>query len=243
MNWCVSTRPPLPDAARRCHRARRGGGSAARATRVRQEHAVRALVHRGWRLLSDEVALVSLQDGRISPAARPISLKNASIEIIRAFAPDAVFTPTTHGTTKGSVTHIRAPREHVARMLEPAQPRWVVVPRYMAKALAFAPRWPGSDPDDPGHQCFQPPCSAGSALALGRLVEGCECFEFSYSQLDDAIAVFDAYRHWPGGRSPVADLLTRSGPGPSSGLIGKAGPGKPPWARRAAAAASRRAWL
>ena len=195
MNWCVSTRAHHYLMLHAAVIERDGVAAVLPAPPGSGKSTLcAALVHRGWRLLSDEVALVSLQDGRISPAARPISLKNASIEIIRAFAPDAVFTPTTHGTTKGSVTHIRAPREHVARMLEPAQPRWVVVPRYIDKAPA----------------CLRPVGRAQTLMtlatnafnytllgrvgfeALGRLVEGCECFEFSYSQLDDAIAVFDA---------------------------------------------------
>src|SRR3546814_10587342 len=40
------------------------------------------LVHNGWRLLSDEMALVSLQDGGLTALARPISLKNRSIDLI-----------------------------------------------------------------------------------------------------------------------------------------------------------------
>ena len=51
-----------------------------------------ALVHRGWRLLTDELGLISLQDGRIQALVRPIGLKNASIGVIRSFAPGAVLT-------------------------------------------------------------------------------------------------------------------------------------------------------
>lgn len=42
-----------------------------------------ALVGKGWRLLSDELALVRLDTGELVPLPRPISLKNASINIIR----------------------------------------------------------------------------------------------------------------------------------------------------------------
>jgi HprK-related kinase A len=34
------------------------------------------LVNRGWRLLSDEMALISLTDGSVTPLVRPISLEN-----------------------------------------------------------------------------------------------------------------------------------------------------------------------
>jgi len=48
------------------------------------------LVCRGWRLLSDEMTLVSLADGLIYPVPRPVSLKNQSLDVIKQFSPDAL---------------------------------------------------------------------------------------------------------------------------------------------------------
>ena len=152
------------------------------------------LVHRGWRLLSDEIALVSLADHRIHPAVRPISLKNQSIDLMKAFVPDAVFTPVTPNTSKGSVTHMRVPSEHLQRMHEPAAPRWVVFPKYVAGApaeLTPLPRAQGMlalatnsfNYTSLGLEGFE---------ALTRLVSASDCYQFSYSRLDDAVAVFDA---------------------------------------------------
>jgi HprK-related kinase A len=152
------------------------------------------LVHRGWRLLSDEVAMVSLQDGGVTALARPVSLKNESIEVIRRFEPAAVFNRVSHGTSKGSVSHMRAPAGHVARVDERAQPRWVIFPKWVANSPPL----------------LQPRSKADSMLELGRnafnymvlgqqgfdvladMVEGCDCYDFHYSQLDDAVAAFDA---------------------------------------------------
>ncbi|MDE2157645.1 MAG: HprK-related kinase A, partial [Burkholderiales bacterium] len=64
-----------------------------------------ALVGRGWRLLSDELALVALDDHRLHGLARPVSLKNRSIEIIQAYIPSAVFSVAAHATAKGTVAH------------------------------------------------------------------------------------------------------------------------------------------
>jgi len=45
-----------------------------------------ALMLSGWRLLSDEITLVDRDDGLLVGLARPVSLKNASIDVIqRAF--------------------------------------------------------------------------------------------------------------------------------------------------------------
>src|SRR5262249_24831186 len=41
-----------------------------------------ALVYSGWRLLSDEIAMIDRQSGEFVPLCRPISLKNDSIEVI-----------------------------------------------------------------------------------------------------------------------------------------------------------------
>ncbi len=47
------------------------------------------LVNRGWRLLSDELTLIDIASCGVVPLPRPVSLKNASIDVIRAYAPAA----------------------------------------------------------------------------------------------------------------------------------------------------------
>ena len=150
------------------------------------------LVHRGWRLLSDELALVEPASGQIVPLPRPVSLKNASIEVIRSFAPGAVMGPTVHDTLKGSVAHMKPPAESVRRALEPAAPRWVVMPRWQADAPADLV------PLSRGRAFMQLVDSAfnyhlhgpqGFEL-LARTVEACACFELVYGDLEQAATVF-----------------------------------------------------
>ena len=45
----------------------------------------------GWRLLSDEMTLLSTSDGQIYPVPRPISLKNESIDVIQKLSPAVSF--------------------------------------------------------------------------------------------------------------------------------------------------------
>jgi len=153
-----------------------------------------ALVHRGWRLLSDEVALVPFDGLGLQALARPISLKNESIEILSRFVPGATFNKPAYNTSKGTVTHMLAPPAHVARVLETAKPAWLVFPRWQAgAAAALTPREKSDTVVDLaknsfnygvlGQQGFDTMCS---------LVEASACHDFVYSQLDDAIAVFDA---------------------------------------------------
>ena len=152
-----------------------------------------ALVARGWRLLSDELTLVRLDDGRIDPLPRPVSLKNGSIDVIRAWAPDAELSPPVADTLKGTVAHMRVPAASVARAHEPALPAWIVFPKWCAGAAAeLAPV-----PQARAHLRLAENAFNYSLLgakgftAAARLIEGTRTFDFRYGALDDAMAVFE----------------------------------------------------
>ena len=153
-----------------------------------------ALVNRGWRLLSDELALIGLHDGLLQPVPRPVSLKNASIAIIQRYAPQAVFSAAVADIAKGTVAHMRAPHASVARAGECARPAWVIFPKYEAGAaptltpLARAPAFMQL-----AQNAFNYNVLGGAGFdAMADLAERCGHYRFSYSALDDAIAVFDA---------------------------------------------------
>ena len=151
------------------------------------------LVSRGWRLLSDELALISPETGEVLPLVRPISLKNASIGVIARFAPAMRIGPAVHDTLKGSVAHVKPPLESVQRQSEPAKPRWVVVPRYAAREPARL------QPLAKGRMFMQLADSAFNYEVHGRrgfdligdLVTFCDCYEFTYSELEEAARIFD----------------------------------------------------
>lgn len=155
-----------------------------------------ALAQRGWRLLSDELALIRLSDGGIVPLPRPVSLKNASIDIMRNYAPGAVFSRAVHDTMKGTVAHMKAPAESVARADECARPGWVIFPRYEAGAdtrLTSAPK---------ARAFMRAADNAFNYSLLGKhgfaclagLIEASSCHDFVYSKLDEAIDVFNKLR-------------------------------------------------
>jgi HprK-related kinase A len=74
-----------------------------------------ALAWRGWRLLSDEMAVFCFESGGLRANPRPISLKNRAVEVITAFEPRACFTRTYVGTNKGDVAYMQPPSDAVAR--------------------------------------------------------------------------------------------------------------------------------
>jgi HprK-related kinase A len=152
------------------------------------------LVARGWRLLSDELTLLELRTGEVMPLPRPVSLKNASIEAILSFSPHATVGPPVHDTVKGSVAHMKPPTESVRRANERARPRWIALPRFtrdsrasltaLSKARAFMHLADHAfNYDVHGRRGFE---------LLTQVVSGCDCFEFEYGVLEDAVKVFDA---------------------------------------------------
>jgi HprK-related kinase A len=151
------------------------------------------LAHRGWRLLSDELTLLSPEDGMVSALARPFNLKNDSIGIMRRFVPDGVFSPEVADTFKGTVSLLRAPAEAIERVAERASPRWVIFPRWKAGAPATFQRMPkGAAMLELGLQSMNYSIHGARGFTLtADLVERCDCLRFEYGTLDDAVAAFD----------------------------------------------------
>lgn len=153
-----------------------------------------ALAWRGWRLLTDELALIALSDNRITPLPRPISLKGNSIDIMRHFAPAAVLGPECPDTTKGTMAHVRPPAGTVERAEEKPLPAWIVFVNYQVglqarlesvpKARAFL----GMADNAFNYNIL----GAAGFEALARVIDACDCYDFSYSDLQEAIQVFDS---------------------------------------------------
>jgi len=89
-----------------------------------------ALACSGWRFLSDEYGIVALDDARLLPFVRPVALKNESIDVVRAFAPEAFIGPVFPETRKGTVAHLRPPEESVRRGSDPAVAGAIVFPDF-----------------------------------------------------------------------------------------------------------------
>ena len=157
------------------------------------------LVTRGWRLLSDELALMHTDTGVIQPLPRPISLKGASVDVMRRYSPDIEFGPPCHDTAKGTVVHMRPPRDSVARALDTAPPAWVLFPRYRAGAeMAVRPCAPEAALqlliDNAFNYAVQ---GAAGFHALCDLVERCRPASMEYSDLR---AACDRITAWAGDR-------------------------------------------
>ncbi len=151
------------------------------------------LVGHGWRLLSDELALLEPESGLLVPVPRPVSLKNTSIEVIRQRYPALALGSLVHDTIKGTVGHFRPPAASIARAAERARPGYVIFPRYAAGAPTALTPLPRAQAlmrlasntfnyDLLGELAFE---------ALARLIAGAESCEFQYHDAGEALTTFD----------------------------------------------------
>lgn len=156
-----------------------------------------ALVCSGWRLLSDEMTLLSIADGLVYPVPRPISLKNRSIDVIRSLHPDVVMGQVVNDTLKGTVGHLCPPDSSVELSAIPAKPAKLIFPKYkdaskteltpLSKAHAFLKVAENSfNYNALGVNGFD---------SLGELIDASDCYEFKYSSLDEALALFADLAH------------------------------------------------
>ena len=151
------------------------------------------LVIKGWRLLSDELALYDLETGLIYGMARPVSLKNQSINVIKDLAPDATMTARVPNTTKGTIALLQPPLSSVLRVLEPVKASWIVLPKYVADSPpVLTPYSRARTFMLIAEQSFNYETLGSEGFdAVGTLVSGCQCYQFSYSSLVGAERTFD----------------------------------------------------
>lgn len=150
-----------------------------------------AMAARGWRLLSDEFAILRPGDIRLLPNPRPMSLKNDAIALMADFAPEFQVGALCEGTNKGTVAFLRPPREAVERAKETAAPGLAVVPRFrageparlepMRKAEAFS--WFV----DNSVNYFAMLRTGFETLA--DTIEACACYRLTYHDLDEALGL------------------------------------------------------
>lgn len=152
-----------------------------------------ALVCRGWRLLSDEMAMISLVDGLLWPIPRPISLKNASVDIIRNFGDNVVMGELVADTAKGNLTHMQPPKASVQSAQVPARPYAVVFPRYRAGAeTELTEITKAQTLIRLAENCFNYPVLGSAGFScLADVVDQTHCLTLSYSKLEEAIAALE----------------------------------------------------
>lgn len=153
-----------------------------------------ALMQRGWRLCSDELTLYDPGAAAVRALARPVSLKNESIRVMRERAPDAYISTPMADTAKGTVALMRPTAASVEQVHRPASPRWVVFPQYRAgtetalEAVAPAEMFMRLVQNELNYSTLR----EQGFRALSGLVDGVEGFCIEYGDLDAALERLEA---------------------------------------------------
>lgn len=147
----------------------------------------------GWRLLSDELALIDDKLKLIS-LARPVSLKNSSIDLIRSRHPSAVIGPLAMDTHKGTVGHLKVSGDSIDRNLVSVAPSLIVFPKWTAGSpLKVAPVGAGQAALRLIDQAFNYSILGTEGFQrLVALVRNTEAWEIEYSSLDEARDALEA---------------------------------------------------
>lgn len=152
------------------------------------------LALKGWRLLSDELALVGLEDGQLTPLPRPISLKNQSIDVVGRLPGEVVMGPVAHDTAKGTVAHMRPPRASVDAALATVQPRWILFPKFSAGGACEVETMGQAQTfmQLVGNAFNYPRLGATGFHAMARLVDACDGYTARYGSLDQIVPTLEA---------------------------------------------------
>lgn len=147
----------------------------------------------GWRLLSDELAILDPETARLHPNPRPVSLKNTSIDVVRRFD-GAQLGPSYLDTRKGTISHAGVTAKSSAAAEDTATCRWIVFPQFKAgtlphreaisRAEAFALI---------SEQSFNKERMGEAGFhALCRMLDGATCHTVDFGTTDDGLRLIKA---------------------------------------------------
>lgn len=143
----------------------------------------------GWRVLSDEHAMIPPGSTDVVPLYRPVSLKNESLAVIRQFSSDAIIGPISRETHKGVVGHLKADLDSHSHDALPLPVRAMIFPTYSTdQEQRLVPRRRTESFLLAAYHSFNYSllCEAGFE-AMKTLVEHVQCYDLFYHDLDWAI--------------------------------------------------------
>lgn len=150
-----------------------------------------ALMEEGWRLLSDEFAILDLDTSSLKAYPRPVSLKNASIDVVKSFAGRDQVSATLHDTPKGSIAYRRPRPSDIEAMDRAAKPRLILFPTFVEGGVAESREIDLADAamqliaSSPNYQVIGEAAFTG----LMTMLEGMKAYEIEYGSTEDSLAL------------------------------------------------------
>ena len=146
----------------------------------------------GWKLFSDEFALLSKDINTITPFGRPVSLKNESINVVENKFNIQVNSLVT-GTAKGDVAHLM--HHNIIKDTKPLKLRniFLIFPTYKPKAkTSLTPLSPAQAFIPLVEQSFNyNQLGVDGFKSAKALIDNSQQYSFEYSNIDEAIQLFN----------------------------------------------------
>lgn len=151
----------------------------------------------GWRLLSDEMALIDHSTLKVQALCRPTSLKNQSIEVVQSIANEQAhnitYSDIVNDTNKGTICHLKPEEEHVFQVANSVTATHVIFPKYTARKDELI------EEVDQGIAMMQVIENSFNYNILGktgfdtlcRLMNQVNCYNYRYSNNQAALSFFD----------------------------------------------------
>jgi HprK-related kinase A len=147
----------------------------------------------GWRLLSDEMALINLENNQLHALARPISLKNESINVIQSQLCETIFGEVVDDTTKGTISHLKPSAFSVQQVEKTVAPFAIVFPTYQAKQpISVTTADKSSAFMSVIENSFNYAILAEAGFnAVAQLIDNTQCHTLTYSNTEEVLAFFE----------------------------------------------------
>jgi HprK-related kinase A len=148
-----------------------------------------ALGLNGWRILSDEHAMIPPGTNDVVPLCRPVSLKNESIDVIKSFSPDAVFGPVSKETHKGVVAHMKADMQPGSHDQKSITAKIMIFPRFdKDETQQLTARRRTESFILAAYHSFNYSLLSGSGFeSMKTLIQSVDCYDLVYHDLNWAV--------------------------------------------------------
>jgi HprK-related kinase A len=150
-----------------------------------------ALMAEGYRLFSDEFALVGLSDRLLHPYPRPISMKQETIPVIADLVGEEFISPVISGTPKGDIAYRRARNSDIQAAQTPAKPQMILFPRFsqgeasQVQPLNTAEAIMNLIPASTNYTLLGEP----AFHAMLEMVQNVPAYEISYGSLEQSVEI------------------------------------------------------
>lgn len=158
------------------------------------------LMEEGFRLFSDEFGIVDTEQLQLIPYPRPISLKNASIDVVRDIAGSDWISPVIEGSPKGSIAYRRARKSDLEGDQVRVPPKLILFPTFEKGSEPSMKKMETADTvmrlleSSTNYQIM----GEAAFHAVNRIAKNAVAFEIQYGSSEAALKLFKAAREEAG---------------------------------------------